>query len=261
MKETKTAFVSGHIYINDGEFEEHYKNKIEEAAASGHLFVVGDANGIDSEAQSLLKNLLGEKSDRVQVYHMFDSPRNNKGNFATVGEFSNDEERDAAMTAASDYDIAWVRVGKEKSGTAKNINRRAKPKIMREIKFRTWDSYRKEFCEWTNRDPFFSTSHGQVFFWKRTKNEDGSYGGDIILEDFGDRFALQQYTGIKDKHGREIYEGDILRGTMSDFNCYQVFSVQFDVEQGGYRWYQWSLDSLEVIGNIFENPEVLEKHD
>ena len=126
MEETKTAFVSGHIYVNDGEFSEHYKNKIEEAASNGHLFVVGDANGIDSAAQSLLKDFLGEGSERVKIYHMFSSPRNNKGHFATVGGFSSDDERDAAMTEASDYDIAWIRTGNEKSGTAKNINRRTK---------------------------------------------------------------------------------------------------------------------------------------
>jgi hypothetical protein len=126
MRETKTAFISGHIHVLDGEFDQHYKKKIEEDAANGHSFVVGDANGVDSAAQSLLKDILGESSPRVKVYHMFNSPRNNKGNFATVGGFNNDEERDAAMTAASDYDIAWVRAGKEKSGTAKNIKRRKK---------------------------------------------------------------------------------------------------------------------------------------
>jgi hypothetical protein len=106
MKETKTAFISGHIHVLDGEFEQNYKSKIEEGADNGHSFVVGDANGIDSAAQSLLKELLGEASSRVKVYHMLNSPRNNNGNFATVGGFSSDEERDAAMTAASDYDIA-----------------------------------------------------------------------------------------------------------------------------------------------------------
>ena len=75
------------------------------------------------------------------------------------------------------------------------------------------------------------------------------------------QLVCQQYTGLKDKNNKEIYEGDIVRGTMSDFNCYRVFCVQFDVEEGGYRWFQWSLDSLEVIGNIYQSPELLEKHD
>lgn len=56
---------------------------------------------------------------------MFDKPRFNLG-FKTSGGYKNDEERDAAMTKNSNYDIAWVRPGKEKSGTAKNLERRKK---------------------------------------------------------------------------------------------------------------------------------------
>lgn len=44
--------------------------------------------------------------------------------FKTVGGFESDRVRDEAMTAASDADIAWVRPGREKSGTAKNLKRR-----------------------------------------------------------------------------------------------------------------------------------------
>ena len=60
----------------------------------------------------------------VVVFHMFDNPRNNAGGFSTAGGFKNDKERDAAMTNNSDADIAWVRPGREKSGTAKNLSRR-----------------------------------------------------------------------------------------------------------------------------------------
>jgi hypothetical protein len=67
---------------------------------------------------------LGEKSSRVRVYHMFQTPRNNVGGFILVGGYMSDEERDAALTAVSDYDIAWVRPGRENSGTAKNLQRR-----------------------------------------------------------------------------------------------------------------------------------------
>jgi len=41
-----------------------------------------------------------------------------------MGGFTTDDERDAAMTMASDADIAWVRPGRKKSGTAKNLARR-----------------------------------------------------------------------------------------------------------------------------------------
>lgn len=90
-------------------------------------------------------------------------------------------------------------------------------------------------------------------FFKYPHNDYGEYIGDFIR----DPYFVQQYTGIKDKHGREIYEGDILTGLMIDWATTRTFVVSFDVEEGGYRWYQWALDSLEIIGNVFENPELL----
>ena len=55
---------------------------------------------------------------------MFESPRHNAG-FPTESGFQSDEERDIAMTYNSDRDIAWVRKGREKSGTQKNLDRRS----------------------------------------------------------------------------------------------------------------------------------------
>jgi len=118
----KTAFVSGHVDLTPEEFQEHYVPKLQIAIAQKHRFVVGDAKGADTFAQGLFAYFVANND--VTVYHMFDSPRNNIGNFPTVGGFQSDDERDAAMTAASNYDIAWVRPGREKSGTAKNLARR-----------------------------------------------------------------------------------------------------------------------------------------
>ena len=113
------AFISGHLDLTESEFKEHYVPLIDQAVDQGHRFVVGDARGTDAMAQMYLKY-----SPHTTVYHMFESPRNNVGDFQTVGGFKTDAERDVAMTAASDYDIAWVREGRENSGTAKNIKRR-----------------------------------------------------------------------------------------------------------------------------------------
>ncbi len=114
-------FISGHLDITEEEFREHYQPLIDNAHEADSSFVVGDAGGLDTRAQQYLSKI----GANVVVYHMFDSPRNNVG-FPTCGGFKSDNERDTAMTNSSDVDIAWVRPGREKSGTAKNIKRRAK---------------------------------------------------------------------------------------------------------------------------------------
>lgn len=124
-----TYFISGHLDINGDEFLDNYIVSILSAVREpGSSFVVGDARGTDTLAQHALVELMTPQDllERVRVFHMFDSPRNNPGSAPTVGGFTSDEERDAAMTAASTHDIAWVRPGRENSGTARNLARRGK---------------------------------------------------------------------------------------------------------------------------------------
>ena len=118
-------FISGHLSLTQSEFDAHYKPLIDEALFQGRSFVVGDAKGADTMAQDYLYG----KTDKVTVYHMFESPRYNAG-FTTVGGFLTDQERDSCMTDNSDRDIAWVREGRERSGTQKNLYRRSDLKYL-----------------------------------------------------------------------------------------------------------------------------------
>lgn len=116
-------FISGHLRISAQEFAEHYQPAIDAALSRGEAFVVGDARGADAMAQRYLKG----KTEAVTVYHMFGSPRHNPG-FPTKSGFTSNNERDRQMTLDSDQDIAWVRPGREKSGTQRNLDRRHKLK-------------------------------------------------------------------------------------------------------------------------------------
>lgn len=125
----RNIFVSGHLDLTNEEFVEHYAPRLRAAWWEGDglspldltLFHVGDARGADFMAQEFLDGLRA----RFIVYHMLVAPRNVYGRpFRIIGGFTSDKERDEAMTAATTEDIAWVRPGREKSGTAKNLARR-----------------------------------------------------------------------------------------------------------------------------------------
>ena len=127
----------------------------------------------------------------------------------------------------------------------------------REIKFRAWDKELKKM-----------RVNPVLHFTPQSKFTVSGYSGQL--------YELMQYTGLKDKNGKEIYEGDIV--------CF-VEDVVAEVI-GGYprtepegrflkvgwndeflSWYLWdergggqSMDSeeeYEVIGNIYENPDIL----
>lgn len=124
-----TYFISGHRNITKEEFDNNYakvlKNIINQPSTYNIRFIVGDYYGVDIMAQHYLIDELNFPPDGICVYHMFDKPRNihplitNK-----IGGFTSDEERDAAMTKNSDFDIAFVRDHNKWSGTGANILRR-----------------------------------------------------------------------------------------------------------------------------------------
>lgn len=109
----------------------------------------------------------------------------------------------------------------------------------REIKFRAWDEVSEKMLNWNY---FLDTNMKNTF---------------IAPESTG--LILMQYTGLDDKNGKEIYEGDIAKyenmiGKIMFFNGSFILSDFEETEE-------WELgvinEELEIMGNIYDNPELI----
>lgn len=112
---------------------------------------------------------------------------------------------------------------------------------MREIKFRAWDKETKTMLDLVHQINFLNKQ-----IWAEGNGEH-SFCCHL------DKYELMQYTRLLDKNGKEIYEGDILKGH------YGLEKVIW--EEHGCGFYPFSVNpnfNGEVIGNIYENKELLE---
>jgi len=137
--------------------------------------------------------------------------------------------------------------------------------MKREIKFRAWDVANKLMYmpEAISHITFGHTDWNMIYTKTGTP---ASWGKKYP----GEEIKLMQFTGLKDKKGKDIYEGDILKlqyplnyGFAGIHNKELIVSITFD---NGCFWFSgeghtdcnWHhYDEYEVIGNIYENPELL----
>ena len=136
--------------------------------------------------------------------------------------------------------------------------------MKREIKFRVWD-HNTDTMMIPDNFEFYDGKIG----WIDASREAGPGSGN---DGYPDQFEIMQYTNLKDNNGREIYEGDVVRTGKDNIGDPEPMIGQVIMQEGSWlienEKKQEAIDlfseitSREVIGNIFENPELLEaQHD
>ena len=88
------------------------------------------------------------------------------------------------------------------------------------------------------------------------------YSNYIFDETEVDESTIGQFTGLIDKNGARIYEGDIVKGNFYGFPLPEydyIFEIYWDKKEKGFMASYFEASECEVIGNIYDNPELIEK--
>lgn len=129
---------------------------------------------------------------------------------------------------------------------------------MRQIKFKAWDPLNQQMLN--HEQIIFGSFEVEDIFgldeddWKFPKKMNLL---SLLLSSCEHHYKLMQFTGLLDKNGREIYEGDVVQEGIN--KCEVLWGVSgwdpFEYCGGG----ELNSNQCKIIGNIYENPNLLEK--
>lgn len=136
---------------------------------------------------------------------------------------------------------------------------------MRDIKFRAFDKGSSEMVYMKNRNSDFVfefNDEWQMELWCPYHDDDWNY--DTEKRDA----EIMQFTWLLDKNGKEIWEWDVVlifwitaEVKYSDIWCWWVFFCSQKPKElqelPFYDWTKWNYTECEIIGNVYENPEIL----